>query len=279
METLEALRRILIHGRRADLAQLLERARLVLKRKEPARPSDPGPVAVVALVFAPVEDYLNLLWGGKEIHEEILFGLQDLHDHVATGERITGIRFLIDPDRPTADTAVTLDTDDKPDRDAPSADEELRRLLQALMKDYASHGYLTCDRLFVSGEAGRSRGRGGSGSNAIRVNADSVAIGGAPFLLLFSLAVELKKGQGGWVNWIDLESEKTVSEHGVYQAFSNLRKLLEPYLLDADGRTFIQNDGEKNYRISTHPDFVTYDKERLLLHPNQRVKDLAKTLP
>jgi hypothetical protein len=32
-------------------------------------------------------------------------------------------------------------------------------------------------------------------------------------------------------------------------------------------------------RISVHPDFVTYDKERLLDHPDPDIKELAKRLP
>lgn len=28
----------------------------------------------------------------------------------------------------------------------------------------------------------------------------------------------------------------------------------------------------KNYRISTHPDFITYDKEKLLQHPISKKK-------
>jgi len=47
---------------------------------------------------------------------------------------------------------------------------------------------------------------------------------------------------------------------------------------DKDRQKFIQNDGSKNYRISAHPDFVTYDKERLLNHPDPDIRGLAKRL-
>ncbi|MDQ1328838.1 MAG: hypothetical protein QG641_2124 [Candidatus Poribacteria bacterium] len=42
-----------------------------------------------------------------------------------------------------------------------------------------------------------------------------------------------------------------------YQIYSNLRTALEGSLSDKNGQKFIQSDGSKNYRISTHPDFIT----------------------
>jgi hypothetical protein len=41
---------------------------------------------------------------------------------------------------------------------------------------------------------------------------------------------------------------------------------------------FIENDGSKNYRISTHPDFITYNKKKLRGHPDGRVREIAKKL-
>jgi len=35
----------------------------------------------------------------------------------------------------------------------------------------------------------------------------------------------------------------------------------------------------QKYRISTHPDFVTYDKPRLLEHPDADIRELSKRLP
>lgn len=45
------------------------------------------------------------------------------------------------------------------------------------------------------------------------------------------------------------------------------REPLQGSLLEKNARKFIENDGSKSYRISTHPDFITYDKKKLLLHP------------
>jgi len=42
---------------------------------------------------------------------------------------------------------------------------------------------------------------------------------------------------------------------------------------------FIENDGSKSYRIPTHPNFVTYDKEKFLNHQDLEVRKLAEDLP
>jgi len=45
-----------------------------------------------------------------------------------------------------------------------------------------------------------------------------------------------------------------------------------------DAWKFIENDGSKNYRLSTHRDFVTYNKKKLQGHPDGRVRVIAKKL-
>ena len=57
-----------------------------------------------------------------------------------------------------------------------------------------------------------------------------------------------------------------------FQIFSNLRTALQGNLLDKNARKFIENDESKSYRISTHPDFITYDKDKLLQHPISKKK-------
>jgi hypothetical protein len=50
-------------------------------------------------------------------------------------------------------------------------------------------------------------------------------------------------------------------------------------LLEKDSRKFIENDGSKRYRISTHPDFVTYERGNLLKHAETEVREIAEKLP
>lgn len=50
-------------------------------------------------------------------------------------------------------------------------------------------------------------------------------------------------------------------------------------LLGKDGLKFIEGSGSKQYRISTHPDFITFDRKNLLKHASASVQALAKGLP
>ena len=72
----------------------------------------------------------------------------------------------------------------------------------------------------------------------------------APFRLLIELVVGLKKGNGGWLT--------RHIEAGKYQSFERLRKPLKGSLKEKDAKKFIENDGSKRYRISTHPDFMIW---------------------
>lgn len=115
-------------------------------------------------------------------------------------------------------------------------------------------------------------------SNLVVVNGHEITIGDSIFILLLRLAAELKQKKGGWVNRYTLEEERIVTDAARFQIYSNLRKALEGSLLDKNGQKFIENDGSKNYRISTHPDFVTYNKKKLRGHPGGRVREIAKKL-
>ena len=101
-------------------------------------------------------------------------------------------------------------------------------------------------------------------------NGHTVKMPDAPFRLLIELVVEQKKGDCGWLT--------RHIEAGKYQSFERLRKPPEGSLQEKDAKKFIENDGSKRYRISTHPDFVTYERENLLRHTEVAVLELAKRL-
>lgn len=86
-------------------------------------------------------------------------------------------------------------------------------------------------------------------------------VGKHPTILL----AELKKGKYGWLI--------------KYQSIYRLRKPIEGSLREKDAKKFIENNGSKGYRISTHPDLVTYDRGNLLKHTDAEVKAIAKRLP
>ena len=116
--------------------------------------------------------------------------------------------------------------------------------------DYTKHKYLCYDRLIIPGTSSMKR------SNDLIVNGHKIKMPDEPFKLLLEFVIELKKGEGGWVT-------KRV-DAGKYQVFDRLRQPLAGSLLEKDAKKFIENDGSKRYRISTHPDFITYDRVKRL---------------
>lgn len=136
------------------------------------------------------------------------------------------------------------------------------KLSAAQMADYTKHKYLCYDSLHIPGTGQLKR------SNDLVVNDHRVKIPDTQFRLLIELVVGLKKGEGGWLT-------KDIKVGG-YQGIDNLRKTIRGYLLEKDAKKFIENDGSKRYRISTHPTFVTYDRGNLLKHTDAAVRGFAK---
>lgn len=132
-----------------------------------------------------------------------------------------------------------------------------QKLTDQQTQDCTKYKYRCSDRLYIPGTVPRKR------SNDILLNGKKAKMPDQGFKLLVEFAVELKKGKGGWVT-------KAVNVGG-YQPFDVLRKPLP--------ENFIENDGSKRYRISAHPDFVTYDRDALLEHTDSTVRAFAKKLP
>lgn len=144
---------------------------------------------------------------------------------------------------------------------------------------YKRYEYQCYDRIDISGKMKKIGGKTKKGRNVVGINGSEVAIGDSLFVLLLRLVVELKREQGGYISRVDLWNEGVVANSERFHPYSNLRAAIEAHLRDRDGQKFIQNDGEKNYRVSTHPDFVSFDKEKLLKHPNATVRKLVRRLP
>jgi hypothetical protein len=113
-------------------------------------------------------------------------------------------------------------------------------------------------------------------NNLILINAKPVNLPDAPFTLLLRLAVALWQDRNGWIEAPTLWEERIIPDPGKHQPFSNLRKLLEEHLGSKDGKHCIENSGTKRYRLSTHPDFITCDREKFLHHPDDRTRRIAR---
>jgi len=157
--------------------------------------------------------------------------------------------------------------------DAFYAKDDRQDISENQNKDYSKYEYKCLDKVHIPGTSSLYR------SNEIIVNRNKINIGDSLFLLLLRLAVELKKGADGWVNIHSLDEERIITDPDKYQIYSNLRTVLKGSLIDKNGKKFIENDGSRNYRISSHPDFITYNKEKLLSHKDPDIKKLAEELP
>ncbi|NQT22729.1 MAG: hypothetical protein HQ579_04730 [Candidatus Omnitrophica bacterium] len=143
-------------------------------------------------------------------------------------------------------------------------ENQITELTAKQKKDYETHGYKCYDKMHIPGTFPRSK------SNDIVINGHASTLPDEAFLLFLELLVGLKKNKGGWIT--------KYIEAGKYQTISRLRTPLKGSLLQKDAKAFIESGGSKQYRISTHPDFVTYDKKALLKHPDSTVRALAKKL-
>ena len=101
----------------------------------------------------------------------------------------------------------------------------------------------------------------------IIVNDKKIPLCDTLLLLLLKFVVELKKDKKGWISMQSLYEKRIIHYPVRYQIFNHLRTAFKGNLLEKNPMKFIENKGSGYYRISTHPDFVTYDKKKLLKHP------------
>lgn len=140
-------------------------------------------------------------------------------------------------------------------------------------KDYDQFGYRCYDRVHIPGSDPATRG------NIILLAGNELRMEDSLFILFLRLVAELKKNSGGWVHRDTLAEEGVVHHEGAFQAFERLRKAVQGGLQGKSAKDFIENARSRGYRISTHPDFVTFDRAKLLNHDNARVRAVVKGLP
>ena len=87
----------------------------------------------------------------------------------------------------------------------------LAGLTKRKLKDYETYEYQCKDKIFITGNIQKQR------SNEIIVNGIKIKIGDSLFLLLLRLVVELKKGEGGWVNIHSLYDEYIITDPGKFK--------------------------------------------------------------
>jgi hypothetical protein len=139
-------------------------------------------------------------------------------------------------------------------------------------QDYKRFEYKSYNTVHIPGLMPMKR------SNLIEVGGTELAIPDYQFHLLLRLVQELKKGAGGWIARQTLVDEGILRAEENLQIFSNLRSALQGGLQGKSPKEFLQSDRSKNHRLSTHPDYVTYDRDKLLEHPMLDVRRIAGQL-
>lgn len=73
--------------------------------------------------------------------------------------------------------------------------------------------------------------------------------------------------------------EGLINLKGMDQAIRRLRDCFIPALKDLKPNKFIEAFKKNHLRLSTHPRFIRYNKDKLLAHENPKVRMLAQKLP
>jgi hypothetical protein len=146
--------------------------------------------------------------------------------------------------------------------------------------DYKNEKYKTRVRLHVSGNVLDD------GKPLIRLNDRELSIDVASFILLLWLVQASKKEEHGWIGKSFLIARNVLPD-AADQAIARLRTCLSGGLGHIKRTDFIEakkapsSKGPGSIRISTHPDFITYDKQMILkqFDDNKRIVKIAEMLP
>jgi hypothetical protein len=139
--------------------------------------------------------------------------------------------------------------------------------------EFAQYGYKSRLQIHITGDTEKRA------TNIVEINGTRVPIGDAAFTLFLRLVVELKQNRMGTVPKSTLTRGGYLKADGEFQAINRLRQAFNTALGGLAPQEFIEVPRAKTLRLSTHPDLVTYDKEKLLRHSNEKIRRLAARLP
>lgn len=152
-------------------------------------------------------------------------------------------------------------------------------LTPAQEKEFARHQFKSRLPIEITGEVERRA------DNVIRVAGAKVPLEDAEFRLFLRLVVELFKGGDGSIYKGDptarggLVDEDILKADSIDQTINRLRGRFTPALKDLPPTDFIEAYRQKHIRLSTHPAYIRFNKDRLLHHHDAKVQQLAALLP
>jgi len=146
-------------------------------------------------------------------------------------------------------------------------------------KQFARHQFKSRLPIEITGEVEKRAG------NIIRVAGAKVPLEDAEFRFFLRLVVELFKDGDGSIYKGDpnarggLVDEDILKADSIDQTINRLRGRFTPALKDLPPNDFIEAYRQKHIRLSTHPAYISYNKDRLLHHHDAKIKQLASHLP
>jgi hypothetical protein len=121
----------------------------------------------------------------------------------------------------------------------------------------------------------------GATLNAFKVNGETKNVGDALFLFLLRLIVGLfeEKENGGYVRNSDFDvyGDMHLSARELDGQVSRLRQHLRGSVEDV--RQFIDRTKRGYTRLGVHPSLITFNRTKLIAHPNKPIRKLAERLP
>ncbi len=139
--------------------------------------------------------------------------------------------------------------------------------------DFRRYGYKSQFPIVIPGETEKRA------TNIVFLNGLRVPLGDAFFILFLRLVLELFRDKRGTVRRASLVNGGFLPADSQFQSVARLRQAFSPALPGLCPEKFIESYGPGTLRLSTHPALVTYDKGKLLSHPNYKIRKLAERLP
>lgn len=140
-------------------------------------------------------------------------------------------------------------------------------------QEFVQRGYRSRLPIFITGDFEKRA------TNILEVDGTRVPVNNAPFGIFLALAVALWKNKEGCVTKAGLRSRGLVKFGGEDQAINRLRQAFSTVLGHLKPEEFIEAHDTGKLRLSTHPAYVRYDKDKLLRHRNEKIRKLAGLLP
>ncbi|MBN1971794.1 MAG: hypothetical protein JW870_20715 [Candidatus Delongbacteria bacterium] len=159
----------------------------------------------------------------------------------------------------------------------PTIDERIKaELTESQEEDYKKHGYNCRSKINIMGKDNYLKKE-----NYVEIDDNGVELSENNYLIFLRLVLEIKRSKEGWVHVERFIQDTNLQLSGHFQLIARLRQNLQKIKImdEKEVKKFIENKKGGFYRISNHPDFISYDKEQLMQVDEGKIQDIIKQLP